>query len=142
VGGTVAGGSPEPGTDGGALGGGGVGVLGGGAGLVGGGDGRGLLDELDGDLGDGELDGAPADEEPADEEPADEEPADEELDEDDEAVVLLRVGSATVAGSSSRSRRNSSAPIPAITSTPTTVRTTARFRLLSGAGRPYPPGCP
>jgi hypothetical protein len=137
VGGTVAGGSPEPGADGGALGGGGAGVLGGGAGLLGGGDGRGLLDELDGGLGDGELD-----EEPADEEPADEEPADEELDEDDDAVVLPRVGSATVAGSSSRSRKNSSAPIPATTSTPTTVRTTARFRLLPGAGCPYPPGWP
>jgi hypothetical protein len=97
----VAGGSPEPGADGGALGGGGAGVLGGG-------DGRGLLDEL----------------------------------EDDDAVVLLRVGSATVAGSSSRSGKNTSAPIPAITSTPTTVRTAARFRSLLGAGRPYPPGWP
>jgi hypothetical protein len=110
VGGIVAGGSPAPG--GGALG-----LLGGGA-L--GEDGRGLLDELDDEL----------DEEGLAEEELDEEP-DDGL---DDAVELLRVGSATVVGSSSRSRKNSSAPIPAITSTPTTVRTTARFPLLFCAG--------
>jgi hypothetical protein len=111
VGGIVAGGSPDPG------GGGALGLLGGGA-L--GEDGRGLLDDEPDELDEEELDDAELDEEP-----------DDGL---DDAVELLRVGSATVVGSSSRSRKNSSAPIPAITSTPTTVRTTARFLLRFCAG--------
>jgi hypothetical protein len=101
----------------------GPGLLGGGALGV---DGRGLLGG-DGDDGDGLEDDGLED--------------DGLEDEPDDAVVLLRVGSATVVPPSSRSRKNSSAPTPAITSTPTTARTTAS-RPPRCAGRPWPPGGP